>query len=89
MTQEAPPSFNKLVSTIPAIAGLADDARSIAVHARWDWYPRWIGESIIFRIACHRAAQRLDVDERDISPVALEGLLAVYRAEQRRLRASA
>ena len=86
MTQEAlpVPSFNKICHDCPAIAGLADDARSIAVHERWPWYTRWVGKSIIFRIACHSAAKRLDFDAEDIRRVVLRGLLTAYEAEKRR-----
>ena len=79
----------KQLLTCPEIADRAADARSVAEHERWEWYPVWIGGSEIFRLACQQAAAWLGVAPEDVRPVALTGLLASYHDAKRRLRPAA
>ena len=70
----------------PEIAELVTDCESVARHARWDWYPRWIADSRKFRRAVDEAADLLGISFLDARPVALSGLLAAYREAKRRLQ---
>ncbi len=68
----------------PEIAELVTDCESVARHARWDWYPRWLHQSKIFRDAVDAAAERLGASFYEVRPVALAGLLDTYHEAQRR-----
>ncbi len=68
-----------------AIADLAADAKSIARHSRWDWFPDWIGGFRGFHAAVQDAADRLQRPLREVRDVALVGLLDTWREEKRRL----
>lgn len=77
-------TFGDLVRSCPAIAELQADARSIAQHARWDWYEKWLPGTRIFHAAVRSASDRLTVDADVIRPVALAGLIDVYEVTKRR-----
>ena len=77
-------TWNQLL-TVPEIAGLRDDARSIAANERRPWYPDWLPTSVILADACRAAAWRLKVDPAAVRPVALTGLLDAYHTAKRRL----
>ena len=83
-TDPARLTFRDLVASCPALAGLADDARSIAVHERWPWYERWIGSFEPFRFAVEEAAAALGLPFAAVKAVALAGLLDSYHTAKGR-----
>ena len=85
-TDPAGLTFRDLTAACPALAGLADDAKSIAREERWEWYPRWIGGFDDFRRTVEEAAAALGLPFPVVKAVALTGLLDVYRTEKRRRR---
>jgi hypothetical protein len=64
------------------------DAASIARHAEWDWYPRWIPTYHKLTREMHHLAEMRGLDFQEIHRTAVAELLAVYDAararEQRR-----
>jgi hypothetical protein len=71
----------------PAIAGLAEDARSIAQNARRDWFPGWLPTSRCFMDGLRALASWLDVGNLDdIRDTVLTGLLDEYHTERRNVR---
>ncbi len=81
--------WRELIERCPELAGLRDDAQSIAQCERWGWYEAWLPTSTILAKAVTLAAERLGVDRGEVRPVALRGLLDCYRAAKRRLQPAA
>ncbi len=76
----------RMLLTCREFAELAADARSVAENERQCWYERWIGSSMTFTGACRLACHRFGCASlEDVRPVALAGLVEVYRTAKYRL----
>jgi hypothetical protein len=73
-----------LLAIAPELAQYEADARSIAVHARWDWFSQWIGTSTDFRADFAAAADRHGLDPREVRHIAVTALLDAYRTTRAR-----
>jgi hypothetical protein len=69
-----------LLNLCPALEQFERDARSCAVHARWDWFPRWIGSFRDLRAALADVADQHHLDPEQVRQVAVAALKATYRA---------
>jgi hypothetical protein len=83
------PTWQQLLDLEPGLRQWQDDARSIAREARWNWFPRWIGNFRDLRRVLHDVARRHGLDFQEVHRAAVDALLDVYdvaRAREQRRR---
>jgi hypothetical protein len=68
----------------PALRQYEADAKSCAVHARWDWYEKWLPCFITFRADLGAVAERHGLDGREVVSTAVAYLRGVYATERGR-----
>lgn len=78
------PDFDDLARNEPSLRALADDARSIARNARWDWYSRWIHSWVYIKGVASEIAGKRRLRENAVRQCIVDHLLAVYRRERAR-----
>jgi len=83
------PTWAGLCDLCPALRSYEADAKSIAVHAKWDWYGRWIGSFDALRHDLRRVCAEHSIDFREAHRLAVGALLDTYtvaRAREQRRR---
>ncbi len=87
-------TWQGLLDLEPSLRHWQDDARSIAHHAAWNWFPRWLPTYHKLKRELHDVADRHGLDFQEIHYAAVVALLDVYavaraREERRRSKLSA
>ncbi len=77
-------TFEKLLRLAPELSTWRDDARSIARHAKWDWFPRWLPGFRDLRRDVGDLARRHDLPFDEIHRLAVAELVSIYETERRR-----
>ena len=78
-------TWQELLDLEPGLRQWQDDARSIAVHAKWDWYERWIPAFRDLRRDLEAVAKEHSLDVQEVRSVALAALIDCYQIERARI----
>ncbi len=76
----------------PRLREYEADAKSISIHERWPWFPRWIPVFDGLRHDLRRVCAEHSIDFREAHRLAVGALLDVYdvaRAREQRRRTKA
>ena len=80
-------TWQQLLDLEPGLRQWQDDAHSIARHATWNWFPRWLPTFHKLKRELHDVADRHGLDFQEVHRLAVDALLDVYdvaRARERR-----